>query len=507
MTSPWRQWGLPEGRDLFSDPLWRAEDLGKPIPESPNACSVALPLWSHAIGYEEQDPAVIGRMQCGYPRFFFHPQVSELMSQAAALFAGPGQVCFVFPSRRAADRCADYVKTKHGAAAHVEAFGRCEIHLVICPNDCSDTCKAFWQHTGLVVSSRHARCALGDGQVDEAEGRAARQALCQRIAGQYAVAPTDVLLFPSGMAAIFEANRLATGLHPGRRRVHLEFPFLDTLKVQQEFAGEVALYTSATQDCDEIVGKIRDGDPVGAVVTEVPSNPLLKTIDFERIAPVVRDQGALMIVDDTVGTPVNVDVMGYADIVVVSLTKYFCGHGDVFAGAMVLSPASPHYAALSNAAHADYEALLWGPDAAVLERRSRDFEARVRRISEGAEVLAQFLQGHPAVERVYYPKFDTDGGYEALRVAKGGYGGVISILLRDAPRTSEDFYDRLRVNKGPSLGANYTLVCPYTLLAHYRELDWAESHGASRWLLRISVGMEDVDDLKNRFEEALARLK
>ena len=73
-----------------------------PIPDSPDACSVALPLWSHAVGYEEQDPAIIDRMQCGYPRFFFHPAVAALMAAAQARFGGPGSVCFAFPSLRTA---------------------------------------------------------------------------------------------------------------------------------------------------------------------------------------------------------------------------------------------------------------------------------------------------------------------------------------------------------------------------------------------------------------------
>lgn len=213
-----------------------------------------------------------------------------------------------------------------------------------------------------------------------------------------------------------------------------------------------------------------------------------------------------MIVDDTLATPFNVDAMRHADIVVVSLTKFYCGHGDVFAGALVLNPASQHYDRLKKSAHAAHEDLLWGADAIVLEQRSRDVVARVRRINQGAEKLADYLRDHPAVETLYYPKFDRLGGYEALRQEQGGYGGLISILLHDAPRNAPRFYDTLRVSKGPSLGTNYTLVCPYTLLAHYRELDWAESHGVSRWLLRISVGMEDSADLIARFGEALGSL-
>lgn len=441
------------------------------------------------------------RMRCGYPRFFFHPAVADLMEAAQARFGGPGSVCFAFPSLRTAERCAAYIFAKHGVKTPVDAFGSCEIHIVICSTDHAPTAKAFWQHTGLVASSRRARSALSGATHEDGDGADARRTIRDRLAAIYSVTAEDVLLFPSGMGAIFEANRLASEVHPGRRRVHLEFPFLDTLKVQQEFAGKVSLYTAVGGD--EMARLISGGEPLGAVMTEIPSNPLLKTIDFDKIMPVVRQQGALMIVDDTLATPFNVNSLRHADIIVISLTKYFCGHGDVFAGALVLNPASPHYDRLSAAVHADHEELLWGPDAVVLEERSRDFESRVRRINQVAEELADYLRDHTAIETIYYPKFDRVGGYEDLRAETGGYGGLISILLHDAPRTAPRFYDRLKISKGPSLGTNYTLVCPYTLLAHYRELDWAESHGVSRWLLRISVGMEDSADLRARFGEAL----
>jgi len=339
---------------------------------------------------------------------------------------------------------------------------------------------------------------------EDNDGVEARQTIRSRLAKLYSVSSENVLLFPSGMGAIFEANRLASEIHPGKRRVHIEFSFLDTLKVQQELAGEVSLYTAVGGD--DFAKLISSGEPLGAVMTEIPSNPLLKTIDFDSIMPVVRDQGSMMIVDDTLATPININAMPHADIIVISLTKFFDGHGDVFAGALVLNPASPHYDRLQAAAHNNHDELLWGPDAVVLEERSRDFESRVSRINKVAEELADYLSNYSAFETIYFSKFDHAGGYEALRVTGRGYGGLISILLHDAPRKAPQFYDRLKVSKGPSLGTNYTLVCPYTLLAHYRELDWAESHGVSRWLLRISVGMEDSADLCERFGEALHNL-
>ena len=92
---------------------------------------------------------------------------------------------------------------------------------------------------------------------------------------------------------------------------------------------------------------------------------------------------------------------------------------------------------------------------------------------------------------------------EAVRRPGGGWGSLITFLPRNAETRSPQIYDRLALCKGPSLGTVFTLVCPFTLLAHYTELDWAETCGVPRYLLRISVGLEDPEELWRRLDEAL----
>ena len=91
-------------RDLLKDPLWQSEDLGKPIPDSEHAVSVALPLWEHVVGYEEKVPKVLDAMWCGYPRFVIHPYVADLNTVCEHQFAKPGERSVCFPTRRAAGR-------------------------------------------------------------------------------------------------------------------------------------------------------------------------------------------------------------------------------------------------------------------------------------------------------------------------------------------------------------------------------------------------------------------
>lgn len=106
------------------------------------------------------------------------------------------------------------------------------------------------------------------------------------------------------------------------------------------------------------------------------------------------------------------------------------------------------------------------------------------------------------VKDVYYPKYVTTANYLTHKVEGAGYGGLFSIVFK-AGEGAIPFYDALPFYKGPSLGTNFTLACPYTILAHYYELDWAAQFGIDRNLIRVAVGLEDKDVLLQGFQEAL----
>ena len=172
-------------------------------------------------------------------------------------------------------------------------------------------------------------------------------------------------------------------------------------------------------------------------------------------------------------------------------------------GALICNPRSPFYHELKPIVCAQHEDLLWGGEARVLESQARSFPKRMARHNQNGLWLAERLRQHPAVERVYYPKWEFSEAYEAVRRPSGGWGSLITFLPRQAETAAPRIYDRLAFCKGPSLGTIFTLACPFTLLAHYTELDWAESCGVSRYLIRISAGLEDPQDLWQRLENAL----
>jgi len=495
-------------RDPFTQPFCDAEDLGLAIPDSDHAVSMCLPRWAHVIGYEEGDPAVIETFECGYPRFVAHPFVADLFLAAQEEFAKKDESALVFPSLAAAWRCADYVKQRTGKSCRLESYGWGNLTVVLLDESAYETAWKCWQHGGEIVSSRLAESALSDAPLEAAvveAGEKATALLRERIASFHETAsPDDVFLFSSGMAAIFAVHRVLTKRQPGEPTIQIEFPYLDSFKVQREFgAGVIDFSITTSGGVDELRAHFAGGGKAAAVYSEVPSNPLLRTADLAGIAAILEEHGVPLIVDDTVATAVNVDALRFADAVTTSLTKAFSGAGDVAAGSVVLNPASAFYALLKEEMPYEESASpLFERDAIVLEVNSRHFRERVEATNENALELIEWLKTRPEVTSLWHPSTICTGFYDEVRRSDGGYGALFSLELAGGEAAAAAFYDRLGLSKGPSLGTDFSLACPYTLLAHYRELDWAAERGAARNSLRIWVGLEDPEDLIARFEAA-----
>jgi cystathionine gamma-synthase len=482
-------------RDLDANPLWQAEDLGKPVPDDPHAVSVALPLWEHVVGYEEGDPAVIETFQAGYPRFFCHPKVEALFAVAREQFAKADEDLLVFPTEGSAVRCRSYLNQKDGVDARIAPVGDTELHAVCFPQSARKTARFYWRISGEIVSSRLAEAALANGLshcLALEESTEAHGILRARLANLSGQQEGDVFLYPSGMCGVSSVHRALLQVRPGRRCVQLDFPYVDVLKVQQEIGtGAVFLGAGDAADLERLEALLRD-DAVSGIYCEFPSNPLLRSVDLERVSKAARAAGVPLIVDDTIASVVNVDVYPFADIVTTSLTKYFSGVGNVMAGSVILNRQSPFHDAFQRVLVTD-PVPLWHGDATVLEENSRDFPERMARINAHSIDAYHRLKQHPAVAKVYHPLSQTPELYRQAMRPGAGYGGLLSLILKDASQCPA-FYDALKVTKGPSLGTNFSIACPYTLLAHYTELPWAELCGVDRNLIRISIGVNGLSD-------------
>jgi cystathionine gamma-synthase len=483
------------GRNLLLDPVWQASEVGLALPDSVHAVSVSLPRWRDVVGYEEKWPDVVSRLQSGYPRFVIHCLVQEVARQL-----GGDLPCLPFPSRHVAHLCVTFVRRQSGEEARAVEQGG--LHGVVTSAAGYDALKAFWQHTGLIVSTRQAEAVLAGGQEPGKDDEGIRCSLRAQLAALYDCAPDDVFLQPTGMAAGFAALRAVLRRSPGHPTAQIGFPYVDTLKLQEKFGHGVTLLHDLNR-CPANLRALLKRGPLAACFSEIPGNPLLGSPNLPQISPFLREQGIPLVADDVVATPLNIDLSGTADLIATSLTKYLVGSGDAMGGALVCNPRSPYYAELKQIVAAQHEELLWGGDAAVLEAGIGGFPERMRRHNANGLLIAERLRAHVAVDQVCYPKWSFGEAYEAVRRPDGGWGALVTFLPHNAETAAPRIYDNLPICKGPSLGTVFSLACPFTLLAHYTELDWAETCGVPRNLIRLSVGLEEPEGLWKRLEGAL----
>ncbi|TVR11261.1 MAG: PLP-dependent transferase [Planctomycetota bacterium] len=496
---------MSQQRNILTNPCWRAEDLGTALPDSEHAVSVALPTWADCVGYEEGDPRVINALQAGYPRFVTHPVVQACQRALAQQQGLDMDGMTLAPSPYAAHVAANYVRA-HGHAVSVRDAGAAHVQILLHDPAARPLLRQAWQHCGILPSSRQCQAVL-DGVPDQPA--LAKEAVAQvraLLASWYACDPQRIWLGASGMASIAHVLRALGHLKPGCPTLQLGFPYVDLLKVQQRFGCDVTFISGTDQQALDQVSLALQQRSYAAVFVEVPGNPLLTTPDIVQLAQICRQAGVPLVVDDTVASPLNVDVLSHATVVVDSLTKYVVGRGDVMAGAAVVNPQAPQARALAAAMQAeDDPEALWWQDAAALAERAQEYPQRIARINANAAVLVQRLRRHPAVADLYYP--DQCANYRRLLRPQGGFGGLCSLVLHDGARWAPQVYDGMQVNKGPSLGTDFTLACPFTLLAHYRELEWAESCGVSRWLIRLAIGIEDPELLWQRVLAGLEQVQ
>lgn len=488
-------------RDLLKQPAWTEDDLGIAIPDSMHAVSVCLPTWKSILDYEEGRDRVLRKMRVGYPRFFRHPAVERLFEVAKKELASDGETVLIFPSRVSAQRAQRFVERRAEVAVRIASYHG--LQALILPEKASQVAVDYWRFSGEVVSSRQAMDVLDGKTVPSARSKILRA----KIGKMLGVQRDQIFVFASGMAACTSVLRSLPGLRMGKKTLQIEFPYVDCLKVQEMFGnGVVFLSEGEGESLDEAMRRVRSGEFAGVFV-EIPSNPLLRTVDLARVAEACRNSGTPLIIDDSTACPGNVDVLRYADVVTTSLTKWISGSGDVMAGMAVVREDSPFNADFSVALAGEVSecAPLYAGDSLALLSNLKDSESLWKTVNENALALVELLKAHSAVEQVWHPSVTTRDMYDKIRKPNGGYGALLSFVLK-APKKTPKFYDALAVCKGPSFGTPFTLACPYTLLAHYRELPWAEGCGVPSHLIRVSVGTEPRGSLCAIFEEALAAI-
>jgi len=237
------------------------------------------------------------------------------------------------------------------------------------------------------------------------------------------------------------------------------------------------------------------------IYIESPSNPLLKIVDIKTVAELAISKGVLTVIDNTFASPINQNPLNMGiDVVIHSGTKYLGGHSDICFGAVVSSGEiirKIHESAIS------FGGSLNASTCALIERSLKTLALRVNRQNENALSIAEFLQHHPEVEEIYYPGLDSHPGHDIANQQMTGYGGMLSFELTEHIDI-QPFLDNLRLIKtAGSLGGVDTIICSPAQTSHEKlSPEDRSTAGIKDGLLRLSVGIEDVNDLIADFEHA-----
>ena len=310
----------------------------------------------------------------------------------------------------------------------------------------------------------------------------------------------DGLVFGSGMAAV--STVLFAYLKPGDHAVFQADLYGGTYHFVSRELPRFGIEAAFGRAVAEIGACLRPNTRL--IYVESPSNPLLHCIDLGGIANLGRTHGVLTIIDNTFATPINQTPIELGiDAVVHSGTKYLNGHSDVNAGVLISSQAVIRKVADYAI---DHGGMLDAHSCYQLERGLKTLALRVRQQNESASRLAGFLQTHPAVAHVAYPGLAEHPDHEVAARQMRGFGGMLAFELRDAARIDAVLRRFKVVTPALSLGGVESLVCAPSKTSH-RNLSPEERRrvGIGDGLLRVSVGIEDIEDLLADFDQALGQ--
>ncbi|EFG27715.1 methionine gamma-lyase [Fusobacterium periodonticum] len=262
-----------------------------------------------------------------------------------------------------------------------------------------------------------------------------------------------------------------------------------------------------TSNLDEVKNAMKENTRV--VYLETPANPNLKIVDIEALAKLAHtNPNTLVIVDNTFATPYMQKPLTLgADIVVHSVTKYINGHGDVIAGLVITNKALADQ--IRFVGLKDMTGAVLGPqDAYYIIRGMKTFEIRMERHCKNARRVVEFLNNHPKIERVYYPGLETHPGYEIAKKQMKDFGAMISFELKGGFEAGKTLLNSLKLcSLAVSLGDTETLIQHPASMTHspYTKEE-REAAGITDGLVRLSVGLENVEDIIADLEQGLEKI-
>lgn len=315
----------------------------------------------------------------------------------------------------------------------------------------------------------------------------------------------DAVAFGSGMAAVSAVlmYELSAGDHiiAHNSLYGCTYDFMENLL--KKFGVEVTLVDAT--NVENVIAEIKENTKV--IYIETPSNPKLTVVDIEKMATIAHENNAVLVVDNTFLSPYfQKPIILGADYVLHSATKYIGGHGDVVAG--VLVGKSEKITDIRWTTQKNIGGVTNPFDAWLLIRGLKTLGVRMKQHEKNALKIAQFLESHPKIENVYYPGLKSHPQHELSVKQASGFGGVIAFEIKGGLEAGKKLMHSIELIKlAVSLGAVDSLIEHPASMTHSAvPVEERAKNGITDGLVRLSVGIEDVDDLIGDLEEALNQI-
>ncbi|EDY80706.1 Cys/Met metabolism PLP-dependent enzyme superfamily [Verrucomicrobiia bacterium DG1235] len=489
--------------------------LGQAIPDSLHAVSVSIPTMTDVVGYEEKKSDTMAKLTSGYPRFVLHTCLREIEAHWQKLFETPNHSIWPTSSESMAKRLQKHLAPT--PSKFLKHRGVSGVRIQTDP-ELNQQAKSFLQHVGGFLSSRQAEDYLvaeglrGEIQPENNFEGDAQAEILKTLTPLYGVDEDSIVLSNTGMNAFFAAFEAVRSIQSPKGRdswIKLGWLYTDTMHILDKLSGSHAANVEILDifDLDALEAALDErGDTIAGIVTEAPTNPLIQTMDLDRIHEIATKHGAIFIVDPTVASPANIDITPHADIIVNSLTKYAANEGDVMLGATAVSHFCPHRNELLAFLRDDIEPP-YPRDLARLAYQLPGYGSLVQKTNQTTAKVVAFLESHPKVKAVHWAKSERSrANFEKIARAPDSVGGLISFEY-DGPLAH--FYDATPLPKGPSFGMSTTLLCPYIYLAHYSIVTSKSGRetlaraGISPELLRLAIGAESAEEIIAALKQGL----
>ncbi len=311
----------------------------------------------------------------------------------------------------------------------------------------------------------------------------------------------DGVLFSSGMAAI--STTFLSLLKPGDHVILQDEIYGGTHSLVTDQFEKLGIdYSFVPTDANEIEKFVKSNTKL--IFIESPTNPLLSIIDIMKVVKIGKSNNIITMIDNTFASPINQNPLELGiDIVMHSGTKYMGGHSDICCGIILtnkniseqIKPTYYHFGGSLNAS-----------TCALLERSLKTLNIRVERQTKNAINMAEFLVNHKSIENTYYPGLASHRGYELAKKQMLGFGAMVSFELADNSKKAGDFLRSLKLIKPAlSLGGIESTICSPALTSHKKMSEEERKRiGITNRVVRLSVGIEHIDDLIEDIDQALS---